>query len=82
MDLPVSGTLKAGEWSPVAFHASGPEPVRLTMSAGSSGRVDVALVEVRDGWPEGSKALALPESAIPYRRSHSSLIVARSSLVW
>ncbi len=82
MDLPVSGTLKAGEWSPVAFHASGTEPVRLTMSGGSSGRVEVALVEVRDGWPEGIKALALPADAIPYRRSHSSMIVARSSLAW
>jgi len=77
------GTLPAGKWSQLTFHASGTEAVELTLpTAGQRGRIDVLLVEVRDGWPAGAKALTKPANVVPFRRADTSMIVARSAATW
>lgn len=76
------GTFKAGDWTPVTFHASGADPVRLTMDAAGKGRVDVQMIELVDQWPRGSKVMPLPPHSIAYRRSGNSLIMARTTLAW
>lgn len=83
MGRAIPGTMKAGEWSQLTFHASGTDPVRLGMAAPQrAGRVEVQLVEVRDGWPEGSKAPPLPPHVVPYRRAGNSMIIARAATKW
>ncbi len=77
------GTLPAGKWSQLTFHASGTEAVELTLpTAGQPGRIDVRLVEVRDDWPAGAKALTKPANVVPFRRADTSMIVARSAATW
>lgn len=76
------GTLKAGDWTPVTFHASGADPVRLTMDAIGKGKVDVQMIELVDHWPKGSKVIPLPPHSIAYRRSGNSLVMARTTLAW
>lgn len=76
------GTLKAGDWTPVTFHASGADPVRLTMDATGKGRVEVQMIELLDQWPKGSKVIPLPPHSVAYRRSGNSLIIARTTLSW
>jgi len=77
------GKLPAGEWSQLAFHASGTEVVELTLPAtGRRSALDVELVEVRDGWPAGAKTLPRPANVIPFRRADTSMIVARSTVRW
>ncbi|WP_034156926.1 hypothetical protein [Sphingomonas sp. ERG5] len=77
------GTLPAGKWSQLTFHASGTEAVELTLpTVGQRGWIDVRLVEVRDGWPAGAKALTKPANILPFRRADTSMIVARSAVTW
>ncbi|WP_311267719.1 M20/M25/M40 family metallo-hydrolase [Sphingobium sp. WCS2017Hpa-17] len=76
------GTLKAGDWTPVTFHASGADPVRLTMDATWKGKVDVQMIELVDHWPKGSKVIPLPPHSIAYRRSGTSLVMASTTLAW
>lgn len=82
MDQVAPGTLKAGDWTPVTFHASGADTVRLTMDAVGKGRVEVQMIELVDQWPRGSKVIPLPPHSIAYRRSGNSLIMARTTLAW
>ncbi|WP_242775884.1 M20/M25/M40 family metallo-hydrolase [Sphingopyxis sp. YF1] len=82
MDRPVPGTLKAGIWSQMIFHASGEEAVRLSLTAVRPGQVEVRLAEVRDGWPEGSRPVPLPPHVIPYRRGNDSVIVTGRIAAW
>lgn len=80
---PLPGTLPAGKWSQLTFHASGTDAVELILpTGGQHGRLDIRLVEIRDGWPPGAKALARPANVLPFRRSDTSMIVARSATVW
>lgn len=76
------GTLKAGDWTPVTFHASGADPVRLTMDAAGKGRVEVQMIELVDHWPKGSKVMPLPPHSIAYRRWGNSLVMVRTTLAW
>jgi hypothetical protein len=82
MDRPVRGTLKAGIWSQMIFHASGEEAVRLSLTAARPGQVEVRLAEVRDGWPEDSRPVPLPPHVIPYRRGNDSVIVTGRIAAW
>lgn len=82
MDQSAPGTLKAGDWTPVTFHASGADPVHLTMDAAGKGRVEVQMIELVDHWPKGSKVIPLPPHSIAYRRSGNSLVMARTTLAW
>ncbi|MBZ9646735.1 M20/M25/M40 family metallo-hydrolase [Sphingobium sp. 3R8] len=82
MDQPVSGPIKAGDWSSMTFHASGADPVHVSMDAAGPGQMDIQLIEVRDQWPEGAKTIPLPPHSIPYRRAGNSLILARAALRW
>ncbi len=80
MDTLVPGTLKAGEWSQVIFHASGSGEVHLTMHADGPGRMEVRMVEVRGGAPASGSLL--PPHVFPYRRSGDSMIVTGRMTSW
>lgn len=75
--------LIAGEWSQFPFYASGADPVTLTSAVpGTRGRLDVELIEVRDGWPAGARVPARPANVVPIGRADTSMILARSTLEW
>jgi MFS family permease len=77
------GKLPAGKWSQLTFHASGVDPVEMTLPpAAARGKLDVQMVEVRDGWPAGAKILPKPANVVPFRRDGTSVIVARSTIAW
>lgn len=79
---PVAGTLKAGEWSQVIFHASGGEEIRLTLHADRPGQIEVRMAEVRGGDPVGGSPIPLPPHVVPYRRSGDTMIVTRRTASW
>lgn len=83
MGRPVPGTLKAGVWSQFIYHASGVGAVRLSIAAPkASGSIEAKLLEVRDGWPRGSKPPPLPPHVMGFRRAGNSMIVTNASLKW
>jgi hypothetical protein len=82
MGRPVAGRLKAGIWSQVIFHASGTDEVTLAVTAAGPGKLEARMVEVRDGLPAASKAIALPRHVIPYRRAGNSMITTRTEAQW
>ena len=82
MDRPVPGTIEAGKWSQMIFHASGADEVRLLLTAARPGQVEVRLAEIRDGWPAGSRPVPLPSHIIPYRRGNDSVIVTSRITAW
>lgn len=82
MDTPVPGTLKAGIWSQLIFHASGSEEVHLDLKADRRGELEVRMAEVRDGWPANSRPIPFPPHAVPFRRAGDSMIVTRRVTKW
>jgi hypothetical protein len=83
MERPVPGTLKAGAWSQLIFHASGDEEVHLSLSADRPGTMEVRMAEVLDRPPATeSRAPALPPHVVPYRRAGDGVIVTRRTMNW
>lgn len=82
MGRAVPGTLKAGEWSQVIFHASGSDDVRVTLRADRPGGIEVRMAEVRGGEPASQSPAPLPPHVVPYRRSGDSIIVTRKTTSW
>lgn len=82
MGRPVPGTLKAGSWSQLIFHASGSDEVHLDLKADRSGELEVRMAEVRDGWPSTSHPIPLPPHAVPFRRAGDSMIVTHRLAKW
>jgi len=75
--------LAPGKWSALIFHASGADPVAMTLPvAAARGKLEVRMMEVRDGWPAGAKALPKPANVVPFRRDGTSAIVARAAVAW
>lgn len=79
---PVTGTIKAGEWSQVIFHASGNGEVRLTLRADRPGQIEVRMAEVRGGDSVKDSPIPLPPHVVPYRRSGDTMIVTRRLASW
>jgi MFS family permease len=77
------GKLAANTWSQLTFHASGTDPVEVTLPpVGAHGKLEVQMVEVRDGWPAGAKSLPKPANVVPVWRDGTSAIIARSTIGW
>ncbi|NIJ35900.1 hypothetical protein FHR22_000549 [Sphingopyxis panaciterrae] len=79
---PVAGTLQAGSWSQLIFHASGSETVDISLQAAAPGQVEVRMAEVRDGWPATARAIPFPPHVIPFRRAGNSMIVTQRVAKW
>jgi len=80
---PVSLPSQAGEWSSLSYHAPDPNGVTLSFTARAAGKVEVAVVEVRDGWPRGVSAIpAKPAGLMAMGRSDKTLVMDRATLAW
>ena len=74
---------QAGEWSSLSYHAPDPNGVTLSFTARDAGKVEVAVVEIRDGWPRGSSAIpAKPEALMSTGYSDKTIVLDRGALSW
>jgi hypothetical protein len=74
---------QAGEWSSLSYHAPDPNGVTLSFTAKAAGKVEVAVVEIRDGWPRGSSAIpAKPEALMSTGYSDKTIVLDRGALSW
>ncbi len=80
---PVVLPTQAGEWSSLSYHAPDPNGVTLSFTAKAAGKVDVAVVEIRDGWPRGSSAIpAKPAGLMSTGYSDKTIVLDRGTLAW
>ena len=74
---------EAGEWSSLSYHAPDPNGVTLSFTARPAGKVEVAVVEIRDGWPRGASAIpAKPEALMSTGYSDKTIVLDRGALAW
>jgi hypothetical protein len=73
----------AGEWSSLSYHAPDPNGVTLSFAAREAGKVEVAVVEVRNGWPRGVSAIpAKPAGLMASGLSDKTIVLDRGALTW
>jgi hypothetical protein len=73
----------AGEWSSLSYHAPDPNGVTLSFTARGAGKVEVAVIEIRDGWPRGASAIpAKPAEVMGSGYSDKTIVLDRGALSW
>ncbi|MBO9706731.1 MAG: M28 family metallopeptidase [Caulobacter sp.] len=74
---------QAGAWSSLSYHAPDPNGVTLSFTAEAAGRIEVAVVEVHDGWPRGAAPPpAKPAGLMASGYSDKTLVMDRGALTW
>ncbi len=80
---PITLTTTAGEWTSLSYHAPDPNGVTLSFTARQAGKVEVAVVEIRDGWPRGASAIpAKPPELMGSGYSDKTIVLDRGTLSW
>ncbi|HWU14556.1 MAG TPA: peptidase M20, partial [Caulobacter sp.] len=80
---PIALPTQAGEWSSLSYHAPDPNGVTLSFTARPAGKVEVAVVEIRDGWPRGVSAIpAKPAGLMAMGYSDKTIVLDRGALDW
>lgn len=80
---PIALPTAAGEWSSLSYHAPDPNGVTLSFTAREAGKVEVAVVEVRNGWPRGVSAIpAKPAGLMASGFSDKTIVLDRGALTW
>jgi len=80
---PIALPTQAGEWTSLSYHAPDPNGVTLSFTARSAGGVEVAVVEIRDGWPRGVSAIpAKPAGLMGMGYSDKTIVMDRGALSW
>jgi hypothetical protein len=80
---PIALPTAAGQWSSLSYHAPDPNGVTLSFTAAAAGRVEVAVIEIRDGWPRGASAIpAKPPELMSSGYSDKTIVLDRGALSW
>jgi hypothetical protein len=80
---PIALPTAAGQWSSLSYHAPDPNGVTLSFTARDAGKVEVAVVEIRDGWPRGAAAIpAKPAGLMATGYSDKTIVLDRGALAW
>lgn len=80
---PIALPAQAGEWTSLSYHAPDPNGVTLSFTARPAGKVEVAVVEIRDGWPRGASAIpAKPAGLMAMGYSDKTIVMDRGALSW
>lgn len=80
---PIALPTQAGEWTSLSYHAPDPNGVTLSFTARPAGKVEVAVVEIRDGWPRGASAIpAKPAGLMAMGYSDKTIVMDRGALSW
>ncbi len=81
---PIALPTKAGEWTSLSYHAPTPTASPSASPPAPAGKVEVAVIEIRDGWPRGVSAdprqAAGPDGHGGY--SDKTLVLDRGALAW
>uniref|UniRef100_B0SZD0 Vacuolar membrane protease n=1 Tax=Caulobacter sp. (strain K31) TaxID=366602 RepID=B0SZD0_CAUSK len=80
---PIALPTTAGQWSSLSYHAPDPNGVTLSFTARAAGKVDVAVVEIHDGWPRGASAIPpKPADLMGSGYSDKTIVLDRGALSW
>jgi hypothetical protein len=80
---PIALPTQAGAWTSLSYHAPDPNGVTLSFTARPAGKVEVAVVEIRDGWPRGASAIpAKPAGLMAMGYSDKTIVLDRGALSW
>jgi hypothetical protein len=80
---PIALPTTANQWSSLSYHAPDPNGVTLSFTAREAGKVEVAVVEIRDGWPRGVSAIpAKPAGLMGTGYSDKTIVLDRGALSW
>lgn len=80
---PIALPTRAGDWTSLSYHAPDPNGVTLSFTARPAGKVEVAVVEIRDGWPRGVSAIpAKPAGLMGMGYSDKTIVLDRGALGW
>jgi len=80
---PIALPNTAGQWSSLSYHAPDPNGVTLSFTARAAGKVEVAVIEIRDGWPRGVSAIpAKPAGLMASGYSDKTIVLDRGTLAW
>jgi hypothetical protein len=80
---PIALPTKPGEWSSLSYHAPDPNGVTLSFTARPAGKIEVAVVEIRDGWPRGVSAIPTkPPGLMGTGYSDKTIVLDRGALSW
>jgi hypothetical protein len=80
---PITLPTVAGQWSSLSYHAPDPNGVTLSFTAKAAGKIEVAVVEIHDGWPRGASAIpAKPAELMATGYSDKTLVLDRGALSW
>jgi hypothetical protein len=80
---PIALPTTAGQWSSLSYHAPDPNGVTLSFTAAPAGKVEVAVIEIRDGWPRGASAIpAKPPELMGSGYSDKTIVLDRGALSW
>jgi hypothetical protein len=74
---------QTGKWSSLSYHAPDPNGVTLSFTAQAAGKVEVAVIEIRDGWPRGVSTIpAKPAGLMAMGYSDKTIVLDRGTLAW
>ncbi|WP_425994734.1 M20/M25/M40 family metallo-hydrolase [Caulobacter sp. DWR1-3-2b1] len=80
---PITLTSQPDAWSTVTYHAPDPNGVTLSFTSGATGRVEAAVMEMRDGWPaEATAPAAKPPELMATGMSDKTAVIAHARLAW
>ncbi|KQZ06283.1 peptidase M20 [Caulobacter sp. Root1455] len=80
---PIALPTQAGEWTSLSYHAPDPNGVTLSFTARPAGKVEVAVIEIRDGWPRGVSTIpAKPAGLMASGYSDKTIVLDRGALAW
>ncbi|MBO9556997.1 MAG: M28 family metallopeptidase [Caulobacter sp.] len=80
---PLALPTEAGKWSSLSYHAPDPQGVTLSFTARAAGKVEVAVIEIRDGWPRGVSTIpAKPAGLMASGYSDKTIVLDRGALSW
>lgn len=80
---PITLVSKPDGWSTVTYHAPDPNGVTLSFTSEATGRVEAAVMEMRDGWPaEATAPAAKPAELMATGMSDKTAVLAHARLAW
>jgi len=80
---PITLASQPDAWSTLTYHAPDPNGVTLSFTSQATGRVEAAVLEMRDGWPaEAQPPAAKPPELMAVGMSDKTAVIAHARLAW
>ena len=80
---PITLKTEADQWSALTYHAPDPNGVTLSFTTQGAGKVEVAVLEYHDGWPQAAKAPpAKPAELMAIGMSDKTAVMVKGGMSW